>query len=857
MLKDVADPNGETAPDSPHGWALTRRDLLVLGGLAAGATAGLAGVEVVAATAPHDGGTAAGTPEPVRRVPSMCQMCTTACGIIGHVRDGRLVGVEGNPEDPNSRGGVCAKGVAGPSVLYDPYRLLYPMRRVGARGEGRWRRISWEEAYTEIADRLRPLREQGRPEEFFFQQGRNRSADAVRRFLNAYGTPSFFNHRALCSLNRRAAILATIGESDWDLGDYENSRYVLNFGSNWAEAHQGHIPVATRMMRARSTNGAKIVTFDARLSNTAALSDEWFCVKPGTDGLIALAMSNVICAEELWDRDWFDRWSNLPAAEYARHLARYTPEYAQAESGVPAAAIRRIAREFAAAAPRCTTICNRGSAAHRNGFYNDRAITVLNALVGNMGQVGGWCWHPRSTWDTDALPEPEPVPPKPVRRSLIAEAKGWPLANAWQRNQMKVAEIVYLWIKEGRQKASALMTYNCDQAWSFPDTRLIREVLTDTELIPFHVCIDVMYSDTADLADIVLPWTTYLERWDIDSRPPQSLVDYVGLRQPVVPPLGESKDIREIFPELARRIGGGMETYYPWSSVEEYLAEYFAPVPGGLDHMRRHGVWQDPTKKPAYRPYERQLSADELAGSRTDPQTGIIHQGSDPQTGEPLAVGIMIDGVPRRGFPTPSRKVEVHSAFIADRGDEAGVPIQPLPVYEPIPAHQRDFAADELIMISFKWNVHNAHRTSQSKWLQEIAHTNPAWLNPTTAQRLGLRQGDWIEVTGHRPHDRQVPGGDGGVIGSLRTRVHLTHGVHPQVIAIAHNAGRGQGGPFATNGADRTHQPGYGRSTDGDQGRIWWAGALSVAQNTIMPIYPDPVSGQQAYHDTVVRVRRV
>ncbi|MFD0852850.1 molybdopterin-dependent oxidoreductase, partial [Actinomadura adrarensis] len=211
---------------------------------------------------------------------------------------------------------------------------------VGKRGEGKWRRITWDEAYTEIADRLRTIRASGRPEEFAFQQGRNRSGDIVTRFLNAYGTPSAFNHRALCSSNRRAAILTTIGDSDWDLGDFDNSRYILNFGSNWAEAHQGHIPVAIRMMRARE-KGAKIVTFDARLSNTAALSDERFFVKPGTDGLIALAMANVICAEELWDKPWLDTWSNHPADQYAEHVRQYTPERAQAESGVPADAIRR------------------------------------------------------------------------------------------------------------------------------------------------------------------------------------------------------------------------------------------------------------------------------------------------------------------------------------------------------------------------------------------------------------------------------------------------------------------------------------------------------------------------------------
>jgi anaerobic selenocysteine-containing dehydrogenase len=835
---------------------LSRRDFLLAGAATGAALGGLGLLNFLARGTVDRRAWAGKTVGAVQRIPSMCQSCTTACGVIATVKDGRLLSITGNPEDPNNQGSVCAKSVAGPSMLYDPYRLLYPLQRVGKRGEGKWKRVTWEEAYTTIADRLRQIHDSGHPEEFAFQQGRNRSTDIINRFLNAFGTPSSFNHRALCSLNRRAAILATIGESDWDLGDYENSRYILNFGCNWAEAHQGHIPVAIRMMRGRE-RGAKIVTFETRLSNTAALSDEWFCVKPGTDGLIALAMAQVICSEGLWNRTWFDTWSNYPAQEYAQHVAQYTPELAEQVSGVPAAEIRRIAREFAAAAPRCTTICNRGTHAHWNGFYNDRAITLLNALVGNMGQVGGWCWHPMSAWDTKRLPEPQPVPPRPKARSVIADAKEWPLANAWQGYSMKVGEVVYLWIKERKQKISALMTYNTDQAWAWPEMGLVQEVLKDEELMPFHFCLDVMYSETAHLADIVLPWTTWMERWDIDSRPPQGLVDYVGLRQPVVPPLGEAKDVREIFPELARRIGGGMEQYFPWKTIEEYFEAYFKPIPGGFTYMRQHGVWIDPTKKPNYLPYMQELTPQELDGSHTNPDTGMIFKGEDPTTKQPLAIGILVHGIARRGFQTPSRQLEVASAFIEAKGQAVGKTIDPLPIYDPIPDHQRGLSPDQLIMISFKWNVHNAHRTMQSKWLQEIVHSNPAWLNPATAAKFGLHEGDWVEITSFRPRDAQVPHDDGSVVGTLRTRVHLTEGVHPLVIAVSHNNGRWVGGSIAARGGDRGGSAGFDRAQDPDSGRIWWQDALSVAQNNLIPIYPDPRSGQQAWHDTVVRLRKV
>jgi len=366
-----------------------------------------------------------------------------------------------------------------------------------------------------------------------------------------------------------------------------------------------------------------------------------------------------------------------------------------------------------------------------------------------------------------------------------------------------------------------------------------------------------MYSETAHLADIILPWATWMERWDIDSRPPQGLVDYVGLRQPVVPPLGEAKDVREIFPELARRIGGGMEQYFPWKTVEEYLEAYFTPIPGGFTHMRQHGVWVDPTKRPHYLPYMKELTPEELDGSHTDPATGLIFKGEDATTKQPRAIGILVQGVARRGFQTPSRQLEVASAFVEAKGQAVGKTIAPLPIYDPIPDHQRGLGPDQLIMVSFKWNVHNAHRTMQSKWLQEIVHSNPAWLNPATAARFGVQEGDWIELTSFRPKDAQVPHDDGSVVGTLRTRVHLTEGIHPLVVAVSHNNGRWVGGPIAARGSDRGGAAGFGRTPDPDSGRIWWQDALSVAQNNLIPIYPDPRSGQQAWHDTVVRLRKV
>ena len=154
-------------------------------------------------------------------------------------------------------------------------------------------------------------------------------------------------------------------------------------------------PTVTNELPAAGASGVDPRAIVAvRLSNTAGASDEWFAPFPGTDGAIALAMSHAIMAQNLHDADFINRWTNVTADELRAHLQPYTPDWAEKVSGMPAADIRRIAAEFAQAAPACTTMCNRGSSAHLNGFYNDRAIQLLNAVVGSVGKKGGWCWSP-------------------------------------------------------------------------------------------------------------------------------------------------------------------------------------------------------------------------------------------------------------------------------------------------------------------------------------------------------------------------------------------------------------------------------------------------------------------------------
>ena len=408
--------------------ALDRRDFLKL---AAGASAALAtGALTLPVFRRVHAEDDAGDPRQgkidyrkAKAVPTICFGCTTHCGVIGWVQDGMVRRIEGNPLDINSRGKICAKANAMISYTYYPDRLLYPLRRVGKRGAGKWKRITWDEANKEVGGRLKKIRESGRPERFIFHYGRDKTKGFTSHFCKAFGTPNRVNRRSICSSNRRAPLMSFYGRDfEWETQDFENSKYIINFGANPMEAYQGGMFILQRIQQARVDHGCKMVTFEVRPSATANVSDEYFPIMPGTDAAVAFAMCYVILKERLYNADFFARWANIPIDTIYDHIVvqnKYTPEWAEKLSGVPANCIERIARSFAKAAPACATMSNRGSAKHYNGVQGDRGIRLLDVLVGNVGKPGGFCLSSLRMWGggkygQEGLPSvsiPKPKPP--------------------------------------------------------------------------------------------------------------------------------------------------------------------------------------------------------------------------------------------------------------------------------------------------------------------------------------------------------------------------------------------------------------------------------------------------------------
>lgn len=660
---------------------------------------------------------------PRRAVPSVCLQCSARCGILGFIEEGQLVKLEGNPKDPSNRGRLCAKGQAGLNHVYNPDRLLYPVRRVGPRGANVWQRVSWDTALQDVAARLADVRHSGRPDGLLFMAGIFEGPQfMVRRFARAFGTPNYCQEMQLYQNNKATAQELTWGAS-MEVNDAAKSRYILNFGADPYESHALFVPFQQRLVDGRM-RGARLVTLDARLSGTASRSDEWLPIRPGTDGVVALAMANVIIQKELQDQEFLRSWTNVLPAQLAQHLSAYTPAMAAEISGLSPETIERVAVEFATNKP-ATTLSAEGATLNTHGVQTERAIALLNAVTGNVDIPGGYCL-PRTYQLTDA----DPLPPAAA-----------PALTSVQSSR------IFVDIQRGKVPVKALMTYMANPAYAYPDVDLTARVLADPNLVPFHVAVDTYVTETSIMADIILPAATYLESWDIQSTPSYDMIPQVNLMQPVMKPFGESLPFHDVSIELARRIGGGMEKYFDFGSMEAYVSAIASQVPGlaevgGLKYLKENGVWRDPQAKPAYRKFE------------------------------------------RGGFDTPSGKFEVLSRALEQKGLSA------FPDFSSLPGEER---RGGLKMVTFQSNVHTYGRTAPCMWLSEIVHDNPVWVHPETAESLGIHKGDTVRISSE--------------MGSLTARAWVTQGIRPDVIAMGAAVGHWESGRVAQGKSFESRDP--------------------------------------------------
>ncbi len=778
--------------------SISRRDFLKLGAASTAVLAVESQFNVIAYAAEQliEGGRsvtrASGLPRSF--LPSTCMQCPAGCGIIGYVEESRVVKIGGNTKHLSNQGALCGRGQAGINAIYDPERLLSPMKRVGPRGSDSWEQISWDQAMEEVGGSLASLKSRN-PRQLLFLTDDIGDDHLGQRFTHAFGSPNIIASIGDFNANKLVADELTWGASG-DMPDVANSKYILIFGANPLESNPQYLGLSRRLVQGIRDNQAKVVVFDTRLTNTSALSNELHFVNPGSLGLLILTLANVIMQEGLYKRTFIEKWTNVTPEQLAQHLAQYTPERAEAEAGVEASVIRTVATEFATTAP-ATTFTDQVLSNHSSGVQNERAAMLLSIITGNIDNRGGLCL-PRE--QELAQPEPVPAPPPP---SALSNPPAYPLAS-----EQTIAG-TFAQIQSREEQVGVLISHNCNPAYSNPDLGLVEDVLKDETLIPYHVAITPFLTETAALADIILPETTYLEDSDIIVKPSPELVPYVSLRQPVVPPLKEARPFFTIATELAAIIKGGMEQYFSFKRVDEYLSARIANIgglqaAGALDYLKQHGVWYDPKSQPDYQAFK------------------------------------------QNGFSTPSGRMEVNSERIAALGSPA------LPTYEPV-TFMSQLGEQDYVLTIFDTAIQSDWKTGNCMWLDEILHRNPVWMNPATAEELGVEDGDEVKLT--RPNN----------VGEAKARsvtstVYLTEGIHPKVIAMANGVGHTAYGRIAQAEEIPYREPPDVLQNPNTE-MIWWGheepGGNGVNPKQIVPVTLDPVGGGEAWGDMVVTVAKV
>lgn len=787
--------------------------------------------------------------------PTACALCASRCAAIAYTDGGYIVKVEGQPESKRTLGRLCAKGQAGRTQVYDPDRILKPMRRTGKRGDGKWRQVSWDEALDELTGRLKTLKDNGEPEKFMFHYGWvSASADALinKVFLPSYGTATIADNSCLGQSARLLSHELTWGghEDSWD---FDNTRYILNFGSNVVEAHTNHVALSRRLSFALTDRNVRMVTFDVRLSNTASKSNAWYQLRPGTDAAVALAMCHVIMAEKLYNEEFLgyclvtpDHNASLEdkVAALNMYLESYTPEWAEEISGVNAQDISTIAVEFAKARPGCI-ISSRGATAHYNGVDTERAIQMLAALTGNIDNPGGRCMGVAPEWNYPAGPDNKPDP----RHLDIIHGPAGEVAIPVHG----VGHQVLRMIRDGSAgRPDVYMWYNYNPVFSNGNCQENIDILKDEALLPFTVAVTPFYDESAVLADLILPDAVYLEKFDFETGVSPTQVPEYYIRQPVVEPQGEARDFKDVCCDLAKRldIDLGIE------SAEDFLQQSCELTPavndkaGGFSGMKRWGLWYDKTATPRYYSYRQPVNEDELKqdGVILDEASGVYwnwklagvnnagdarRQGyrSTPeaykgyvaqQVGNNAVTGFAPDSINKSGL------FELYSPVLEALG------LSPLPEYKAIPEH-KDLENGELILTTFRVNVQTLSRTQNCRWLDEINGDNPAWINTQTAMDRGINEGDRIILKTS--------------LGQVETIAKVTENVVPGVIAISAHGGRWEYGRYASG-----KKAPFSMEEDTPHEQFKWWKYGTIHPNWIINNVAEPVSGQQRWMDTVVTV---
>ena len=610
-------------------------------------------------------------------VGGVCEMCFWRCQLVGKVRDGRLIKLEGNPKSIDNGVSVCARGNAGIKLLYDPDRLKYPLKNVGKRGAPKWQRISWDEALDTCASKLKAIAEKdGAKSIAMFPHG-STATYPMGFFEKTMGTPniseaSFFQCRGI----RDAAYMATIDTPPNESVDMANTKVLFMLGCHFGEnVHVSHVKQYLKGLE----NGAKLVVVDPRYSASAAKSHIWVQIRPGTDTAMLLAIMNYLIQNKKYNTEFVA--AHTEGFEVmAEGIKEWTLEKAAKECDIPAAQIKEVADLLAANMPNVAIHPGRHVSWNGNDFQRQRALACLTGLLGAFGVKGSFV---------------------PAKGPGGLGKFGWPKHEGEEEGNLKEMAKLYQFSPPGtptdliRDTAISGKPYPIKGCviWGQNPIQTIpnqEKTIKMLEQMDFVMCVDVMPTDITMFADILLPDTSYLERYDLVKTGTQwdfaeAHQQYIAPRMPLVAPGFERKESIWITNEIATRMGYGDKI--PVKTQEEATDKVLAGV--------------------------------KLSIAQLKAEDGIhLQPGKDPY----------------------GLKDDFKVKFANDDLKEAGYPA--IPTYIPVERAPAGYAR----LLYGRSPVHTFNRTQNNTWLMAEMHDTPVWVNDKLAAKLGFKEGDKVSL---------------------------------------------------------------------------------------------------------------
>ena len=645
-----------------------------------------------------------------RVVRTICQGCHCDCGVLAHVENERVVKIEGDPNHPMNQGSLCPKGLSATQFLYHPDRILYPIMQEGKRGEGKWRRVSWDEALDFTASRFNEIREKYGPQAIGWSWGdaaHQSCAWSKQAWLQGMRSPTHWHSDAhYCYHPLLIANRVTFGNySTSEEGlDYRNSKGIFLWGGN---------PVASHPTRARDVmiglkRGAKLVVIDPRFSEIASKAHLYLPVRPGTDDALAMGMVNIIIQEGIFDKDFVENWC-LGFEELRVRAQEYPVDRVAKITGLKADDIVTAARWSAKFTP-CVHHGRMGVQQNRNCVQTNRAISVLLAICGSLDVPGGHVSKdnkPKGFRGVFTIMDSrdELRLPAEIEDTRIG-AQDYPLFSG--------AESLAISCAHPPGVVHAILTgepYPVKSNWFLNDMAVClegqREVYDSILALEFTVGSDFFMTPTMELCDIILPPTMWLEKDGIgEVFYNMGEMDFIASRQKVVEPLGETMDDAMIDLEIIRRMG--MEVPHGWKTPQDFHDYQLEGMGITFEEFKEIGYIQGEV---VYKRYETE------------------------------------------GFDTPSGKVELYASTLEKHGYD------PLPYYVEnavTPLETPQLVGEyPLNLITGSRHIAFFHSINrQIPWLRELEPMPYLDIHPETAGGLGLEEGDWAWIETPVTEDR-------------------------------------------------------------------------------------------------------